>query len=117
MWRLRRIPIIEAQVMSHKLARRDTNPAPMAYLRDGGPLEFLHLSRYEANLDRCLHKTLKDLQEARETNAQNKANDQVANGESLIAHRGYPPADNEEPNHMDEVLSQPLFNRDSHTSR
>ena len=65
MWRLRRVPIIEAQIMRGKTQGWSKPHPSMAYIAGGGALEFLHISRYEANLDRCLHRTLKDLEAAR----------------------------------------------------
>jgi hypothetical protein len=63
MWRLRRIPSMETELIDFNV---EHGPAAAALGRTEGR-NFNNIARYESHLDRSLHRTLKELKEARET--------------------------------------------------
>jgi hypothetical protein len=67
MWRLRRIPVIEATLASSiEESDRWTRDQRVAQW----PHQKLALSRYEANIHRCMHKDMKELRALKEEAAQ-----------------------------------------------
>jgi hypothetical protein len=65
MWRLRRIPQIEASLESSYVDENDPNRIQHQRLIEW-PHQRLALSRYEANIHRCMHKDMKELKALQE---------------------------------------------------